>query len=148
MTNIASRASISKSRAPHSSSGSRTAEFSGFILWEVMLALTIFCIVGVALTSALHQAIDASVVVRDEAQVRLELQNIIAETSAMKVKVGKNEIKSGDGRITYDREIKIVNGKNSKGEVLTNLYEIVVRAHWTESGRTRVDQANVVIYQP
>jgi len=39
---------------------------AGFILWEIMFALTIFCIVGIALTSALHQAIDTSMIVRDE----------------------------------------------------------------------------------
>jgi Tfp pilus assembly protein PilV len=126
----------------------RHSIIAGFILWEVMLALTIFSIVAVALTSALHQTIDASIVVRDEAQVRLELQNIVAETSAARVKTGKSETKSGDGRITYEREIKAVSGKNGKGEVLTNLYEIVVRAHWRESGHDRADQTDVVIFQP
>jgi hypothetical protein len=126
----------------------RQSTVAGFILWEVMLALTIFCIVAVALTSALHQTIDASMVVRDEAQVRLELQNIVAEASAGRVKTGKSETKSGDGRITYEREIKAIGGKNGKGEVLTNLYEIVVRARWRESGRDRADQTDVVIFQP
>jgi hypothetical protein len=64
------------------------------------------------------------------------------------VKTGKSETKSGDGRITYEREIKAISGKNGKGEVLTNLYEIVVRARWRESGRDRADQTDVVIFQP
>lgn len=121
---------------------------AGFILWEIMFALTIFCIVGIALTSALHQAIDTSMIVRDEAQVRLELQNILAETSAEKLKIGKAEIKSGDGRITYEREIRAVQDKTAKGEQLTNLYEIIVLANWHVSGRERTDRSDVVVFQP
>jgi type II secretory pathway component PulJ len=120
----------------------------GFILWEIMLALTIFCIVAIALTSALRQAIDASMVVRDEAQVRMELQNIVSEASATKLQVGKMEIRSGDGRIVYEREIRAVQGKTGRGEVLANLYEIIVRANWRTSGGDRTGQSDVVVFQP
>jgi type II secretory pathway pseudopilin PulG len=121
---------------------------SGFMLWEIMLALTIFCIVAISLTSALQQAIDASIIVRDEAQVRLEIQNINAETSAGKLKIGTTETKSSDGRITYEREIRAVNGKTGKGELLANMYEIIVRATWRTSGRDRREQSTVVVFQP
>jgi len=87
-------------------------------------------------------------IVRDEAQVRLELQNILAETSAEKLKIGKAEIKSGDGRITYEREIRAVQDKTAKGEQLTNLYEIIVQANWRASGRERTDRSDVVVFQP
>jgi type II secretory pathway component PulJ len=120
----------------------------GFILWEIMLALTIFCIVGIALTSALRQAIDASMVVRDEAQVRMELQNIVSEASATKLQVGKTEIRSDDGRIVYEREIRAVQAKSGKGVVLANLYEIIVRANWRTSGGNRTGQTDVVVFQP
>ena len=112
-----------------------------------MLALTIFCIVGVALTSALHQAIDTSMIIRDEAQVRLELQNILAETSAEKLKIGQAEIKSDDGRITYKREIRAVQNKTARGEQLTNLYEIIVQANWRTSGEERTNQSTLIVFQ-
>ena len=50
-----------------------------------MLALTIFCVVAVALTTALHQTVDASILLRDESQVRLEIQNLLTETSVHKI---------------------------------------------------------------
>ncbi|MBV9299923.1 MAG: hypothetical protein JO066_13205, partial [Verrucomicrobia bacterium] len=49
----------------------------GFVLWEIMLALLIFSVVVVALTSALQQTVDASILLRDESQVRFELQNLL-----------------------------------------------------------------------
>jgi hypothetical protein len=113
-----------------------------------MLALTVFCVVAVSLTSALHQAIDASIIVRDEAQVRLEIQNINTETSTQKLKIGKMETKSADGRITYEREVRAVQGKTGKGELLANMYEIKVHARWRTSGRDRNQQSALVIFQP
>ncbi len=80
-----------------------------------MLALTIFCVVAVALTSALQQTVDTSIILRDESQVRLELQNLLDETSATKLIPGKSEIKMGDGRVRYAREIRSVQAKTAKG---------------------------------
>jgi type II secretory pathway pseudopilin PulG len=121
---------------------------SGFVLWEIMLALTIFAVVAVALTAALQQTVDASILLRDEAQVRLEIQNLLAETNSQKLKPGKTEIQTGDGRIRYEREILPVKAKTARGEVLPDLYEIVIRASWQSSGRSRSDTASVIVYQP
>ncbi|MBV9391272.1 MAG: hypothetical protein JOY96_05190, partial [Verrucomicrobia bacterium] len=89
-----------------------------FVLWEVMLALTIFSLVAVALTTALSNAVDASILLRDESQVRIELQNIMAETAATKLKPGKTDLDVGDGRIRYEREISALSAKTSRGQIL------------------------------
>ena len=89
---------------------------AGFVLWEIMLALTIFVVVAVALTTALQQTVDTSVLLRDESQVRLEMQNLLAESSSTKLKPGKSEIQTGDGRVRYEREIWSVNAKTARGE--------------------------------
>jgi type II secretory pathway component PulJ len=120
----------------------------GFVLWEVMLALTIFSVVAVALTSALHQTVDASIMLRDESQVRIELQNALTEAAAQKLQVGKSDVQEGDGRIHYEREIRSVAAKTAKGVVVPNLYEIVVRAFWRSAGQNRSEQAEVIVYQP
>jgi Na+-translocating ferredoxin:NAD+ oxidoreductase RnfG subunit len=113
-----------------------------------MLALTIFAVVAVALTAALQQTVDASILLRDEAQVRLEIQNLLAETNSAKLKPGKTEIQTGDGRVRYEREIRPVEAKTARGEVLSDLYEIVIRASWQSSGRNRSDTASLIVYQP
>jgi type II secretory pathway component PulJ len=102
----------------------------GFMLWEVMLAITIFCVVATSLTSALQQTVDAAILLRDESQVRIELQNLLNRTVAEKLKVGKSEVKEGDGRVHYDREIRAVLAKIAKGVPVPDLYDIIVRASW------------------
>jgi prepilin-type N-terminal cleavage/methylation domain-containing protein len=120
----------------------------GFVLWEIMLALTIFCVVAVALTTAVHQIVDTSILLRDEAQVRLELQNLLAETVTLKVKPGKSEVQIGDGRVRYEREIRAIKAKTAAGVDLPNLYQISVRGSWKASGRERSDHAEVIVYRP
>jgi prepilin-type N-terminal cleavage/methylation domain-containing protein len=120
----------------------------GFVLWEIMLALTIFCVVAVALTIALHQVADASILLRDESQVRLELQNLLLETAALKMVPGKSEVKVGDGRVHYEKQIRVVQAKTAAGAVLPSLYEIVLQASWTASGQQRSAHAEVIVYRP
>jgi type II secretory pathway component PulJ len=120
----------------------------GFVLWEIMLALMIFCLVAVALTTALQQTSDASILLRDEAQVRLELQNLLTETAAQKLKPEKSEVRVGDGRVRYEREIRAIQAKTATGVVLTNLYEITVQASWKASNQERSAHAEVIVYQP
>jgi type II secretion system protein I len=121
---------------------------NGFVLWEVMLALTIFAVVAVALTTALQQTVDTSILLRDESQVRLEMQNLLAEATSGKLKPGKTEIQTGDGRVRYEREIRLVKAKTERGEVLPDLYDIVIEATWKSSGRDRSDRAALIVYQP
>ncbi len=120
----------------------------GFVLWEIMLALTIFCVVAVALTTAVQQTVEASILLRDESQVRLELQNILTETSVLKLIPGKAELKVGDGRVFYEREIRAVQAKTAAGVVLQNLYQINVKAAWKASGQERSSHAEVTVYRP
>jgi hypothetical protein len=113
-----------------------------------MLAVTIFCVVAVALTTALQQAVDTAIILRDESQVRLEIQNLLNETTALKFKPGKSEVQMGDGRVHYEREIRAVNAKTARGVVLPNLYEIKVQASWRSSGKDRSQSAALIVYQP
>jgi type II secretion system protein I len=120
----------------------------GFVLWEIMLALTIFCVVAVALITAVHQIIDTSILLRDEAQVRLELQNLLTETATMKMKPGKSDVQVGDGRVRYETDIRAIEAKTAAGVVLANLYQIKVQASWKASSQQRSDHAEVIVYRP
>ena len=104
--------------------------------------------VAVALITAVHQVVDASILLRDESRVRLELQNLLTETAATKMKPGKSEVQVGDGRVHYEREIRAVQAKTAAGVVLPSLYQIIVQASWKASGQQRSSHAEVIVYQP
>ena len=114
----------------------------------MMLALTIFCVVAVSLTTALHRAIDSVVLLRDDAQTRHDFENILNEATVSKLEAGREDLRVGDGRIQYEREVVPLTPKTVRGEPVPNLYRITVRAHWQASGQTRTSQIETVIYQP
>ena len=120
----------------------------GFVLWEMMLALAIFCIVSVALTTALHQTIDTAILVQDESTVRHGLENILAESWITKLDPGKQTIPVGDDRIHYEREVVRIAPKTGRGDILANLVQVTVRASWQAQGHLRTSEAQEVFYQP
>jgi hypothetical protein len=76
------------------------------------------------------------------------MQNLLAESSSVKLKPGKSEIQTGDGRVRYEREIRLINAKTARGEVLPGLYEIVIKASWKSAGRDHSGSAALTVYQP
>jgi type II secretory pathway pseudopilin PulG len=121
---------------------------AGFVLWEILLALTIFCIVALSLTTALQQAAETARLLRQDSQVRHDLESILAETSVTKLAPGTSAIPLGDQRVRYERQIAAVTAKNSKGQPLDHLWRITVRATWQETNRSRSSQAELIVYQP
>lgn len=121
---------------------------NGFVLWEMLLALSIFCIVALSLTTALEQAADTARLLRQDSQVRHDLESILAETSVTKLAAGKDEIPLGDQRVHYEREVVPIQAKNSKGQPLDHLWRVIVRARWQETNRSRSSQADLIVYQP
>jgi type II secretory pathway pseudopilin PulG len=127
--------------------GSKKDE-AGFVLWEILLALTIFCIVALSLTTALQRAAETARLLRQDSQVRHDLESILAETSVTKLAPGRSEVPLGDQRVRYERQIAPVVAKNSKGQPLDHLWRITVRATWQETNQSRSSQAELIVYQP
>ena len=121
---------------------------NGFVLWEMLLALGIFCMGAIALTTALQHAVDTVILIHDESEVRQDLESVLAEASAIKLQPGKTAIFMGDHRIQYEREVVPISAKNSKGQVVPNLWQVTVRATWTARNRVRTSQAEEVFFQP
>ena len=125
-----------------------TANRSGFVLWEMLLALGIFCMGAIALTAAMQQAVDTVILIHDESEVRQDLESILAEATVIKLQPGKTAIFMGDHRIQYQREVASLPAKNSRGQSVGNLWQVTVRASWSARNRVRTSEAQEVLFQP
>ena len=125
-----------------------TANRNGFVLWEMLLGLAIFCMGAIALTTALQQSVDTVILIHDESQVRQDLESILAEASVNKLQPGKTAIFMGDHRIQYEKEVASLPAKNSRGQPVANLWQVTVRATWTARNRVRTSEAQEVLFQP
>jgi hypothetical protein len=125
-----------------------TANRSGFVLWEMLLGLAIFCMGAIALTTALQQSVDTVILIHDESEVRQDLESILAEASVNKLQPGKTAIFMGDHRIQYEREVVSLPAKNNKNQPVANLWQVTVRATWLARNRVRTSEAQEVLFQP
>jgi hypothetical protein len=119
----------------------------GFVLFEVVLALSIFCVCAVAFTAALYQGSDTISILRDESQVRHELANILAESATLKLKTG-TEVLESHGKFHYERDVEPLQAQTAKRQPVLNLINVTIRAVWIVRGQTRKEQAQVIMYQP
>jgi Tfp pilus assembly protein PilV len=125
-----------------------TGRAAGFVLWEMLLALGIFCVGAIALTAAIQQAVDTVTLIHDESEIRQDLESILAETSVSKLQTGKTAIFMGDHRIQYEREVSPYSVKNSKGQPVANLWQVTVRATWQARNQVRTQEAQEMFFQP
>jgi type II secretory pathway pseudopilin PulG len=125
-----------------------TGKRHGFVLWEMLLALGIFCVGAIALTTALHQSVDTVILIHDESEVRQDLESILAEASVNKLQPGKTTIFMGDHRIQYVREVVSLPATNSRGQPVANLWQVTVRGSWLARNRVRTSEAQEVLFQP
>lgn len=126
----------------------RTANRKGFVLWEMLLGLAIFCVGAIALTTAVQQALDTVILIHDESEVRQDLESILAEASVNKLQPAKKAIFMGDHRIQYEREVVSLPARNSNGQPVANLWQVTVRATWLERNRVRTSEAQEILFQP
>ena len=124
----------------------------GIILLEVMLAVTIFCIVGIALAKAVGTGASTLSLGNRETAIRLSLEGEMAEAQAVSVSEGipngVQKTHTTDDGVAYEKEWKAVNLTASDKTVLTGLYLLTVRARWTENGEDQVEEASIRVYTP
>jgi len=126
----------------------QTGKRRGFVLWEMLLGLAIFCMGAIALTTALQQAVDTVILIHDESEVRQDLESIMAEASVNKLQPGKTAIFMADHRIQYEREVASLPAKNWKGQPVASLWQVTVRATWLARNRVRTSEAKEFFFQP
>jgi len=126
----------------------RQARGGGFILLEVLLAAGIFCLVAVALMNGLGDTADAIRRSNRESQVRLALESRLAEARALPVEVGVRQEKADDAGIAYEREWKAIQPVNQTHDALPGLFQLTVRARWTERNAEERSEATITVYRP
>ena len=121
----------------------------GFVLLEVLLALTLFGLVAVALTSALSQVGKLAVEGQIELHVINGLQSALLEASKVP------EMEPGSFRsdpdilgIVYETTIEEMELFNIDEQPLTDIYRVEVRALWEVNGLPQEEIAETFRYEP
>ncbi len=122
---------------------------SGFILFEVMIAIAVFAIVAISLASALNATIQASTYLDRQAAIRHGFDSMIHEALKKPKRQQmafsyENEVLGVEYRTTLEESrFTTVDGERLKG-----LYVLRVSAVYAEDGEEREDWVERYVYRP
>ncbi|MES2997259.1 MAG: type II secretion system protein [Verrucomicrobiota bacterium] len=113
---------------------------SGFLLLEMVLALGVFGIAATGFIIALHRMGDVAALAQSEMRVTRILDGALEEALSLPVlEEGETSVKvaeAGDeARMELVTTISLMDDlENADGQLLQEMYRIVVTAHWFEGG--------------
>jgi type II secretory pathway component PulJ len=120
----------------------------GYILLEVIIAMTIFSLSFVGLIRVLHQSQENATACAFEGQVRSGLEAILAEAKNRPLEEMAQEQTDPLLGIVYHTQCEPLGLSSQDGTSLKDLYKLRARATYTRSGRQEEDVAEIWIYHP
>lgn len=125
----------------------------GYVLLEIIIALTVFAVAVGGLTSVLHASLDSANALRRSAAIRRGLEAMLIE-ARQKPKREEMALTSTDPALglEYRSMIEEVKWINRRGDPVRGLYVLRVEARDLRAGATSTlepaDAAEVYVYRP
>jgi type II secretory pathway pseudopilin PulG len=121
----------------------------GYVLLEIIIALTVFAIVVTGLASALHSSLDAANMLRRQAAIRRGLESILVEAKA-KTKREEMPITFKDEAlgVEFRSELEELKWVNRRRKPVNGLYVLRAIATDLRLGKRAHDSAEVYVYRP
>ncbi|MEM6912091.1 MAG: prepilin-type N-terminal cleavage/methylation domain-containing protein [Verrucomicrobiota bacterium] len=129
---------------------SRSPQPSGFVLMEVIVAMTVFALVGIALTQAISQIGQVALESRRSAMARAALASTMAEIRAtLELQAGEYEFEADANGVLVRATIEALEEvENQDGQPLNNLVSVQLQAEWLRRGQIQVETAEFLRYLP
>ena len=121
----------------------------GFVLLEIIIALTVFAVAVTGLAGALHSALDASNKIRRQAAVRRGMESLLAEARQQIKREEMQLTRMDDGLgISFHSSLEELKWINLKGAPVRGLYVLRVVAQSIKPNINPEDTAEVYVYRP
>ena len=120
----------------------------GFTLFEVLVALGIFCLAIIGLLFACNSALDAAREVRFEAAVRRLLEDRVAELEGMDAGDYAQAFDSALPGVAIHESISRETVVDHERTILEGFWKVAVQARWVRDGEERSLEAEFLRYEP
>lgn len=130
-------------------SPTRPFRLRGYVLLEIIIALTVFAVVVTGLAGLLHSTLDSSNQLRRQAAIRRGMEAILAE-ARIKTKPGEMILTHRDEAlgIEFRSELEELKWINRTGQPVKGLYLLSAVAGDLRPGKPAQDRAEVYVYRP
>ena len=121
---------------------------AGYLLFEVIIAITIFSLSFVGLMRVLKQSQDSATQFALEAHIRYGLEAILTEVRNRPIEEMVQEQTDTLLGVVYHTEVEPLALATEEGTPLSDLYLLRARATYERGGRAEEDVAEIWIYRP
>lgn len=120
----------------------------GYILFELVLALTIFAIAVLGLAKSLNQALETANLLRRDQIIRIGMRNVFEELRNKPLAKMSTTIMDTTYGITYTSTTEALSLKTTNGGVLSDMYNLTIHATSSFDGVPQEDTLSVYVYKP
>ncbi|MFZ4764744.1 MAG: PulJ/GspJ family protein [Roseimicrobium sp.] len=120
---------------------------AGYLLLEIILALTIFSLAVVGLARTLNLAIQTSAILNRENDIRIGLRSFLEEVRRKPVAEMATSYEDARLGVTFTSTLEELSLKNASGTVLSDLYDLRAAATYEVGAEQREEAVNVWVYK-
>lgn len=133
---------------PSSFSGKPRSQTGGYILLEVIIALTIFSVAVLGLANALKSGIETASIINRENGVRIGLRSFLEEIRRKPLQ--EMATSSFDARLqtTFSSTVEEISLKDRNGAILKDLYVLHAKASYGEGTEAQTETVDMYVYKP
>lgn len=129
-------------------SANRCVKTGGYILLEVIMALTIFSVAVLGLANSLKTGIETASIINRENAVRIALRSFLEEIR--RKPIAEMTASSFDDRLqtTFSSTVEELSLKDRNGSVLKDLYVLHASASFGEGSEAQTETVDMYVYKP
>lgn len=121
---------------------------SGYILFELVLALGIFAIAVLGLAKSLNQALETANLLRRDQIIRIGMRNFLEEVRRKPLAEMSTSAMDTTYGITYTSSTEPVALKTTNGSILSDIHNLTVVATSSFNEVPQEDTLSVYVYKP
>jgi Tfp pilus assembly protein PilV len=121
---------------------------SGYVLFEVVLALMIFALSVLKLAESLQLSLEVAETMSNQNKVRIGLRSFVEEMRRKQVSEMATQVTDDALGVTYTSSVDPLTIKNLDGTVLTDLYVLHAKAEWGEGEAAHDESVDLYLYEP
>lgn len=120
----------------------------GYILFELVIALSIFAISVLGLAKALNHALELANQLRREQIIRIGMRNFLEEIRRKPLtEISMSTMDTTYG-VTYTSSTEPVSLRTTSGNTLTDIYNLTIKATSSFNDTPQEDTLSVYVYKP
>lgn len=120
----------------------------GYILFELVLALTIFAIAVLGLAKSLNQALETANLLKRDQIIRIGMRNVFEELRNKPLAKMSTTITDTTYGISYTTSTEALSLKTTNGGILNDMYKLTIHATSSFDGVPQEDTLDVYVYKP